>query len=128
MSIDNCYSETEVTVTGMASTVGSFIGYTYGTTITNCYATGAIENQSGETGTFAGHISTSGTVKSCITTLTGAFNGGGSGSKINNANANDHTLDELKSADLLCDKLYFDNEIWVIDGKELPRLAWQNKK
>ena len=125
MKINNCYSETEVTVTGMASQVGAFAGYAAGE-ITNCAAYGTVSNASGATGTFAGYISSTGTVKCCLTTLTGAFDGGCDGSKINNANANDHTLDELKSTALLCDKLYFDNEIWVIDGKELPTLAWQN--
>ena len=125
-TVANCYSNVTTLGVGhnMTHNLGSFVGHDYGN-ITNCYATGTIENWAGETGTFAGHISTSGTVKCCFTTLTGAFNGGGSGSKINNANANDHTLDELKSKTLLCDKLYFDNEIWVIDGKELPTLAWQ---
>lgn len=124
--ISNCYADVAVQGVGhnMTHRLGAFAGY-IGGAVSNCYALGSINNWNGPTGTWAGYISSTGSVKGCFTSLTSAFDGGCDGIKVNNANANDYTLEELKSADFLYNTLYFDEEIWIADGENWPILAWQ---
>ena len=127
-SITNSYSSTSVYCTGLYTGfhLGSFGGYVMGGDIKNCYTTGSISlNASGFTGSFVSRLD-GGSIKNCMSTLTGGFSTDG-GTKENNANANDYTLEELKSESFIYGKLKFDRKIWIADGINMPILAWQTE-
>jgi hypothetical protein len=129
--IKNCYSTTTLTVENDVADirVGGLVGYTNGTAIVNCYATGDI---SATTMGYAQYIS--GTVGKKGGSLTGSYfsasqkislvvKGVDSPSKIK-VYGTEANIEELTSESFLKNTLAFSEEIWILKDGHYPTLKF----
>jgi len=123
--VQNSYSKGSVTVT-RTSDGGGFVGYNSSSgSISKCFtAGGTVKKSSGSQGFFAG--SSAGTVYSChyvkgmILLISDSRK-----NHTSESGATRLTQGELRSREFLVDKLYWDEEGWIILVNDDPMLEWE---
>jgi len=126
--MENCVASVNVSTNGGYHDRGGLAGYT-NSIIRSCMAEGAVSANTGTNGGMVGYLSDAGTLNGCI-----SFNGsivGGSAGIVNNCyfavesestNANAMLTEQLLTVEVLRDKLFWSEELWILQDGEKPAL------
>ena len=125
-TIERCYAKGSME-TKSKGAVGGFVGtIAIGSTIKTSFSEVSVSATSATMGVFFGSIQGSTTLKNNYysTEATVLKNGVEYESDAINGIMG-KTTEELYSRDLLLNKLYFDETVWVVDGENAPTLVWE---
>ncbi len=124
--VQNCYSAGEIH-SSVGATLGGFVGMNdTGGTVARSYTKMAVNAGSYRSGPFAGDNHS--IISMCYILDTNHYNPGSSvtGNLSITTEIDEVTLTELVSLQVMRDRLYWNEEGWVVNGTDEPTLAWRN--